>query len=1243
MISLTNRTTQIKSALIGAVSLGVLAGGLVPASAADPNPQPAAAAVNSTVSPSTVNIGDTFKVTSTATTPFAAANTSINTAIPKGAKFKSVEPAPAGLTLQYSTDKGATWVNSPPPAAQITNVRAAGNLSQGKSDDGPVAPLQPTGALTFTGGGDGFNPIFFKDQIWVANHHEPAGLARWLKCFDRITGNPCAGFSAPGNPTEAVGKYISQNAGDNFGTGGSTLSTPQESVTYVNQADGHIYVPVQVQGPAASKTAVGWVCGDLNTQKSCGFTQVGSEDAPNGQLPDSAVYPNFLPTQIWGRETTNPRQYALGKSGAVYCFNVATGADCTVRPNTPTMPLSFQYFVNPGGEVPSAINHWPSFAVAGANYDSATPNYGWLVAPGPTNNDAFFNARVSCVNLDTGEKCGVAGLTGYTGGGIISNSFGVPTPVYNTNKSFQAMCFQIAAVDAAAQPSWRWDCRAANGTGIPTLVAAASTKLNSAMPAATSGFDLPAAGNVVLRAPSNPAQYYARNLSEIPYITQGKLYIPLVQNWPTNPANAYDADNMVACLDYTTGAPCAGFTPPEGRFGDNLVYTVAEDTPDCMWWMGDKGRLQAFDAKSGQLGCDNQSISKLTITPPPDCSPDSLSGAKYSEVRITDFIPNQIPNSDWEISVYDKKDQLVKSGTVTPANPALDISSIPVSGDTSSLNIIVIWRNPGQVAQPQMRVQAGWTQDKAGLCVVMEPLPDCPETADWTTVETMATFTPPTGAPATANDYVEVTVNRRGSDCSARLQKYIDRQEGNSTSDYEIRETPPGMDFPVGAPVYYMFEVWTPGTWSLGTPVLVDNNATPNNPADNFNPTYYRGDTNANNRLDPGERWLYRSTLPQALQGVHTNTATLNVPGANNNDQTSQANYNAEPPSIDVVKRTNGTHATQPGLEFVVGDSVTWTYTVTNTGRSELKNISLVDNKVGVITCPSTTLAAQASMVCTANGTTVEGTYVNQATVTGEDPWGQKVTDKDDNTYKGLEPKINIVKKINGAGNLDTADGVRVPVNSGDNLSITFLVTNIGTAPLINVSVVDAPLPALTPQTKASCPSDKLAPGDSMTCTASGTALVGTHDDKATVVGTGTFTNGQPLKKTDGTPYPNVTAESKAGYVAKDQLPIIVDPVDEDRFGDGYTTLIKDSSTSPQGVIKRRVFCRPYRPSAAGEIAYCKVRVTKKGAVKVRIKGYGKVKVTVQITAKPKPQYKGQWTANSWRRTWILRGNTTLR
>ena len=198
-------------------------------------------------------------------------------------------------------------------------------------------------------------------------------------------------------------------------------------------------------------------------------------------------------------------------------------------------------------------------------------------------------------------------------------------------------------------------------------------------------------------------------------------------------------------------------------------------------------------------------------------------------------------------------------------------------------------------------------------------------------------------------------------------------------------------------------------------------------------------------------------------------------------------------PAIDIEKATNGFDADQPtGPQIPVGDPITWTYVVTNTGTAMLRGISVTDDVLGAIGCPATVLDVGASMTCTATGSAAAGQYANIGTVVGLDP---RVTDSDPSHYFGVAgggPDIDIEKATNGF-DADQPTGPRIPV--GDPITWTYEVTNTGTENLRGVTVTDDVLGAI------SCPADVLLVGDSMTCTATGVAAAGQYANIGTVVG----------------------------------------------------------------------------------------------------------------------------------------------
>ena len=83
--------------------------------------------------------------------------------------------------------------------------------------------------------------------------------------------------------------------------------------------------------------------------------------------------------------------------------------------------------------------------------------------------------------------------------------------------------------------------------------------------------------------------------------------------------------------------------------------------------------------------------------------------------------------------------------------------------------------------------------------------------------------------------------------------------------------------------------------------------------------------------------------------------------------------------SISIEKLTNG----GDGIAVQEGDSLTWTYDVTNTGNTALQNVAVTDDLEGSI-CTIALLDAGATQQCTASGVAGATDYANVATVIAE-------------------------------------------------------------------------------------------------------------------------------------------------------------------------------------------------------------------------------------------------------------------
>jgi uncharacterized repeat protein (TIGR01451 family) len=122
-------------------------------------------------------------------------------------------------------------------------------------------------------------------------------------------------------------------------------------------------------------------------------------------------------------------------------------------------------------------------------------------------------------------------------------------------------------------------------------------------------------------------------------------------------------------------------------------------------------------------------------------------------------------------------------------------------------------------------------------------------------------------------------------------------------------------------------------------------------------------------------------------------------------------------PLINLEKATNGQDADLPtGPTIPVGDPVTWTYVITNTGNTRLGSITLTDDILGPITCdegPIPNLDPAESFTCTTTGVATAGQYTNIGTVVGtpvdasDVPLGvPDVSDTDPSNYIGFNPAL---------------------------------------------------------------------------------------------------------------------------------------------------------------------------------------------------------------------------------------------
>ena len=311
-----------------------------------------------------------------------------------------------------------------------------------------------------------------------------------------------------------------------------------------------------------------------------------------------------------------------------------------------------------------------------------------------------------------------------------------------------------------------------------------------------------------------------------------------------------------------------------------------------------------------------------------------------------------------------------------------------------------------------------------------------------------ASGTPPTGPAVNDVDTAVVTAT------------------ANPAVDLVKRATPASV-VAAGDPITYEFDVTNTGNVTLSTITIADPRLAPG------------AVTCPVTTLAPGGTTTctatYTATQADLDAGTIVNTATVSAQppaGPPVGDVSSSTVAAPSDPSITLAKSVN------PINVLAAGDTVIYSFFVTNTGNVTLTGVGIADPLpgLGTITCPSATLAPGASTTCTASYVVTQadvdaGTIVNTATASGVPPSGPAVSDVDTATVTAISrPAVTLRKSASPA-----AVGV-----AGQQITYSIVVRNSGNVTLTGIAVTD-PLPGLSPM---SCPASTLAAGASFTCTA---------------------------------------------------------------------------------------------------------------------------------------------------------------
>ncbi|MGL6161741.1 DUF7507 domain-containing protein, partial [Microbulbifer sp.] len=250
-------------------------------------------------------------------------------------------------------------------------------------------------------------------------------------------------------------------------------------------------------------------------------------------------------------------------------------------------------------------------------------------------------------------------------------------------------------------------------------------------------------------------------------------------------------------------------------------------------------------------------------------------------------------------------------------------------------------------------------------------------------------------------------------------------------------------------------------------------------------------------------------TQAEVDAGQVDNTATANGtdPGSNPvsaNDSTSTALTAS--PALDLSKVAGAPSGNN------AGDTIDYTFTVTNTGNVTIDGIAITDGQLdAAATCDTTILAPGGIATCSGTHTITQaevdaGTVDNTATANGTDPDSNPVSANDStSTALTASPALDLNKTAGApSGN-----------NAGDTIDYTFTVTNTGNVTIDGIAINDPQLDAI-----ATCDTTTLAPGAIATCNGTHTITqaevdAGTVDNTATA--NATDPGGNPVSANDST------------------------------------------------------------------------------------------------------------------------------
>jgi len=497
------------------------------------------------------------------------------------------------------------------------------------------------------------------------------------------------------------------------------------------------------------------------------------------------------------------------------------------------------------------------------------------------------------------------------------------------------------------------------------------------------------------------------------------------------------------------GTPVAAFCNGV-EAGSGSTQTVAGQSRYSILVQGDNPDTGAVE------GCEENDPVSFTVDGVPADQTGTWVEGGSEEINLTAFRPEpaiQVEKLTNEVDADEAPGPLIRTGgTVTWTVVVSNTGNVPLSGVAVSDDVLGTIDCPGT----SLAVDQAITCETTGIAMAGQHANVATATA---------TYESATVDDTDPSHYF-------GQDASITVEKATNGEDADAA---------PGVFLTPGDPVEWTYAVTNTGNITLTNVTVTDDEGVMVSCAQDTLASWESMTCTAEGTAEAG-------------QYVNTATATGTPPVGPDVTDTDPSHYFGVTPGIDLEKATNGQDAdTAPGAYVLVGDAVTWTYAVKNTGNITLTNISVTDDQDVTVDCPDDTLPAGRETVCTATGSAVEGPYVNGATVSGLPPVGPAVTDTDVSWHFGARPSLTIEKSTN---DFDADEPTGPVLVTGDTVEWGYDVTNTGNVTLTQVTVVD------DQGVSVSCPQDTLVPWEEMTCLGEGVAEAGQYANVGTVTGT---------------------------------------------------------------------------------------------------------------------------------------------